>query len=133
MLRRATEVLPAVVGLKPTLTTHELREPPGRAAVGATEPASGVPTQVLLTIAKSPVDSSARAVAKLTLVIVSGASPVFSILTGTTLLAAAVPAGTDGNTGVLPWTVPTTFEPVPFKFERLMSASLSEPLSCSWW
>src|SRR3954449_9972482 len=101
MFRRATDCLPAVVGLKPTLTTQELREPPGSSAVGATEPASGVPTQVLLRIWKSPVVSSWRAAAKPTLVIVSGASPVFSTLTGTTLLAARVPAGTDGKTGML--------------------------------
>src|SRR3954452_23465515 len=107
MFRRATDVLLATVGLKPTLTTQELREPPGSSAVGATAPASGVPTQVLLRIAKSPVVSSVRAVAKPTLVMVSGASPVFWILTGTTLSAAAVPAGTEGKVVESPCTVPT--------------------------
>src|SRR5689334_18297996 len=113
--RRAVEVALEVVGLKPTLTTHELRVPPGLAAVGATAAATGVPTQVLDRIWKSCGRSSARAVARPTWVTFSAASPVLVMRTATALAEAAVPAATDGNVVGRPSTDGLTFVPVPLR------------------
>src|SRR5215207_7930888 len=95
MIRRLTEVLPEVVGLKPTITEQ--------VAFGAT--VTPVPTQVLPvgSTEKSPGASSVRIwfwapfvllVARPMLVMVIGASPVFLMVTALALSAAAVPAAT---------------------------------------
>src|SRR5690349_21533890 len=95
--RRAVDVVLLAVGLKPTLTTHELRVPPGLPADGGTTAGSGVPTHVLDRTEKSAVRSPSRAVARPIAVMLSGASPVFWSLTATALAVAAVPAATVGN------------------------------------
>ena len=97
---------------------------------------SGVPTQVLETIWKSPGSSSARAllpVASARAVIVSGASPLLVIVTGTMFEPAGALAAADGNVVGSATTVPVTAVPTPLRLLRPMSELLSEPPSCSWW
>ncbi len=109
----------------------------GSSATASLPAASGVvpvPKQFWLTIEKSFCEPTSSALAWICrLVIVSGASPVFWMTTGTAFSAAGGCRRPDGNVGGRPRTVPTTAVPMPLRFVKLVSASVTVPPSCSWW
>ena len=124
-IMRATERVRVLVGRKPTCTEQ--------VAFGASEP-----TQVLLTIEKSPGRSPSRMafwlfwfvlLARPMPVMVAAASPVFLIVTAFELWT---PAAVAANSVGRPRMVGTTAVPTPLRFVRLISASVRVPPSCSW-